>query len=208
MNPFALNDAARDAIAEAVERGERRVEAVAQGDGDVVVLAGEIVMDGRRTRAVKWTIAHDPRRTRSFFSMTELLYLGGGGGRDLSPWGMSALGSTGCLCTQLAGPGAWTALVGRPRFGLLAATVADLNLRVAVVLHELALPAPLTRAVLAFAVREFVERVKPSDTDDWLTLVRTAQDISHERIEDYIAVATAGGPLVPETLAKPDRSRQ
>ena len=130
--------------------------------------------------------------------MTELLYLGGGGGRDLSPWGMSALGSTGCLCTT-RWTGRWTALVGRPRFGLLAATVADLNLRVAVVLHELALPAALARAVVAFAVREFVERVRPADTDDWLTLVRAAQDISHERIEDYVAVATAGGPLVPET---------
>ena len=51
MNPFALTDGARDAIAEAVERGERRIEAVARGDGDVIVVAGEIVMDGRRTRA-------------------------------------------------------------------------------------------------------------------------------------------------------------
>jgi hypothetical protein len=109
---------------------------------------------------------------------------------------MSALTSLGCICTQLAPPGLWTALVGRAQLGLLATTVADLNLRVAVMLRELQLPAALARSVLAAAVQDFVDRVQPSDADDWLTLVRTAQSVSRERIEDYVAAAAAGGPLV------------
>ena len=79
-------------------------------------------------------------------------------------------------------PGLWTTLIGRASLGLLAMSIPDLNLRVAVMLHELALPAALAKAVLAIAVREYVDRVRPSDGDDWLTLVRTAQDISRERI--------------------------
>ena len=85
MNPFSMTDGGQNAIAEAIERGERRVEALACGQGDVDAVAGEIAMDGRRARALKWTIDRDPRRTRSFFSMTELLYLGGGRDIDLVP---------------------------------------------------------------------------------------------------------------------------
>lgn len=202
MNSFALQDAARDAIADAVSRGQRRVDALAGGDSDVNALAREIAMDGWRVRALQWTIRHDPQRIGSFFSMTDLLYLGGGRGADLQAWGMSAVSSLGCICTQLAAPGAWTALIGRPQLGLLGTTVADLNLRVAVMLHDLQLPAGLAKSVLAAAVQDFIDRVQPSDTDDWLTLVRTAQSLSRERIEDYVAAATAGGPLVPDITTK------
>ena len=33
---------------------------------------------------------------------------------------------------------------------------------------------------------------------DWLTLARTARAFTRERIEDYVAAATAGGPLMPD----------
>jgi hypothetical protein len=201
MNPYALQDTASDAIAGALARGQRRVEALAGGEhNDVDAVAREIAMDGWRVQALRWTIGHDPDRIGSFFSMTDLLYLGGGAGVDLSAWGMSALTSLGCLCTRLAAPGLSSALVGRPQVGLLATIVADLNLRVAVALRELQLPAALARSVLAAAVQDFLDRVRPSDVDDWLTLVRAARGVSRERIEDYVAAAAAGGPLEFETL--------
>jgi hypothetical protein len=96
-------------------------------------------------------------------------------------------------------PGVWTLRVGRPHLGLLAATVADLNLRVAITLFELGLPAALAKSVLAVAVQEFVDETRPADSDDWLTFVRAARGLSRERIEDYVATAAFNGPLALET---------
>jgi len=65
-------------------------------------------------------------------------------------------------------------------------------------LATLRLPAPLAKTVVGAAMQEFVNRVRPNDPNDWLTLVRGASGVSRERIEDYVAAATADGPLVPE----------
>jgi hypothetical protein len=78
-------------------------------------------------------------------------------------------------------------------------SVPDLNLQVAVMLSTLRLPASLAKFILGAVVQEFVEQVRPNDPDDWSTLVRAASVISRERIEDYVAAATADGPLVPES---------
>jgi hypothetical protein len=83
--------------------------------------------------------------------------------------------------------------------GLPATLVSDLPLRVAVVLHNLQLPAVLAKPVLAAAMQDFVDSVNPTDGNDWLTLARAVQVIGAERFEDYVAAATADGPLVPET---------
>jgi hypothetical protein len=76
--------------------------------------------------------------------------------------------------------------------------MADLNLRVAVALSELKLPAALAKGVLAAAMQDYVDRVKPLYPDDWLTLVRSAQALSIQKMQDYVATLTANGPLVPE----------
>jgi hypothetical protein len=201
MNAFSLEDSARDAIADAVDRGLRRVSALDPAGPEFSAVVRETAMDGWRARALGWTVTHDSQRAASLFSMTDLLHLGGGGDLNLKPWGMSALNVTGCLCLAMPPPGLWTMLVGRPQLGLLASTVADLNLHVAVTLRELELPAALAKAVLASAVQEYVDQVRPSNPDDWLTLVRGAQDISRARIEDYVAAATFNGPLVLQTVS-------
>jgi hypothetical protein len=74
-----------------------------------------------------------------------------------------------------------------------------LPLNVAVVLHNLHLPAVLARPVLAAAMQDFVDATNPTDGNDWLTLARAAQAIDRARFEDYIASATADGPLVAES---------
>lgn len=197
LNPFDLHDLDRDQIAAAVERGEARVAALPEDGSGIDEVASEIRMDGWRRRALKWTLAHDPDRVGSFFSMTELLFLGRGPIGDLSAWGMSALASSGCFCTRLASPNQWRSLVGRPQLGLMASTVADLNLHIAVMLRKLRLPAAVAKSVLSAAVQDFIDEARPTDFNDWLTLVRTAQAVPRERIEDYVAIATADGPLVP-----------
>ena len=62
-------------------------------------------------------------------------------------------------------------------------------------LKELRLPAALARVVLSGAVQDFIDEVRPTDDADWLTMARTASSLSRERVEDYVALATATGPL-------------
>ena len=205
MDPRAMRHDDLDAIAGAIARGRHRVEALAEGDGDLNAVAREIAMDGWRVRGLGWSLRHEPERAPSWFSMTELLYLGGGRGTDLHVWGMSAVDVTGCICARLTEPGLWTALVGRPETRMLFATLADLNLQVAVALSEMRLPAALTKPVLEFAVRDFVDRAPSLHLDDWLTRVRAAQNLSYEQIEDYVSAVVVGGPLVWD--GNPEQSR-
>ena len=197
MNPRVLRNEDLGAIAEAVARGRRRVEALTGSDGDVNALVREISMDGWRLRALRWNIDHAPRSVNSLFSMTDFLYLGGGDRLDLDAWGMSAMKVIGCLCTRLAAPPLWTVLIGRLQPGLLVAAVADVNLHVAVALAEMQLPAALARSLLALAVQDFVDGVQIVHIDDWLARIQTAQGLTRERIEDYVAVVTVDGPLMP-----------
>jgi hypothetical protein len=204
MNPFALADADRDAIADAIARGGARIAALTPQSFEAV--ADEIALDGWRRRAATWSMAHDASWTSSIFSLTELLYLGGGPPpAGIDAWGMAAYLSEGCLCTRLVAPGGWWNLTGRPQLGLLATTVADLHLRVAVTLRELGLPAGIARHVLGAAVQDYIDEVRPTDNEDWLTLVRAAQGVPRDRIEDYVAAITADGPLVPDAPPAPPR---
>jgi hypothetical protein len=205
MDPRLLRNDDLEAIAAAIAQGRRRVEALAGGEGDLAAIAREIAMDGWRVRALQWTLRHEPQRVVSWFSATELLYLGGGDRIDLQAWGMPALDVIGCICARWTAPGLWTALAGRPQPGLLIATVADLNLRVAAALAEIRLPAALARSVLPFAVQDFVDRVQVLHADDWLTRVRAALALPRERIEDYVSAVTVEGPLVPDTPAETRR---
>jgi hypothetical protein len=84
--------------------------------------------------------------------------------------------------------------------------VPGLNLHVAMVL-KVQLPAALTRVVVSAAMQDFIDEVRPTDDADWLTQVRCARAVSRERIEDYVAAATATGPLVPDTTSEPPRER-
>jgi hypothetical protein len=131
--------------------------------------------------------------------MTELLVLGGGSPAAFHSWGTYAFRTTGCLCAHLARPAEWRSWWGLSQAGLPAILVADLPLNVAVVLHNLQLPAVLAKPVLAAAMQDFVDATNPTDGNDWLTLSRAAQAIDRARFEDYVASAAADGPLVAES---------
>ena len=208
VDPRALTDQDRDEIAARVERGLTRVDAMRSGPGTTETadaLAREAGLDGWRARALGWTARHEPARAASLLSMTELLVLGGGSPSAFNPWGMYALRTAGCLCTELAAPRKWRSWWGLSQAGLPAAMAADLPLRVAVVLHNLHLPSALAKPVLAAAMQDFIDGVNPTDGNDWLTLARAAQAVGRERFEDYIAAATADGPLLPDVPETPDR---
>jgi hypothetical protein len=197
MDPRALTDESRDEIAADVERGRQRMNAIGPDVGESI--ARELRLDGWRTRALAWTARHEPERSIGLVTMAELLVLGGGRPSSFNAWGTYAARTSGCFCSRLSSPGLWQSWWGLPQLGLPATLVSDLPLRVAVVLHNLHLPAVLAKPVLAAATQDFLDGVNPTDGNDWLTLARAVQAIGAERFEDYVAAATADGPLVPES---------
>lgn len=200
MDPARLTDPDRVRLAEAVARGRQRAVSLVEQPDEAGAVGDLIGLDGRRRRELAWTLAQGSAvGAESFFSLAELLVLGGGApGVDLSAWGTSGMQVDGCTCTRWMLPNRWRLLSGRPQLGLMAAVFPDLNLRVALVLGELDVPAQLTRTVLAPAALEFIEEVRLTDANDWASLVAAARLVSRERIEDYVATGAAvDGPLVP-----------
>lgn len=75
----------------------------------------------------------------------------------------------------------------------------DLNVAVALEFRELHLPAPLVRTALSVGMQDFIDDTVMVGPSDWWTLTRNAQGLRRQRVEDYVAVATAvDGPLIPE----------
>jgi hypothetical protein len=166
-------------------------------------------MDGWRRRAGRWAIAHDAALVPSFFSLTELLHLGAPpADLALNIWGMARDATDACVCIDTPTPGRAAIVVGRPQLGLIAAEVADLNLHIAEALHARGLPASLAPGVLAAAIQDYIEQVRPLHPSDWLTLVRAAQAIPDDRVDDYIAALTTDGPLAPERASGGPEGRQ
>ena len=198
MDPLALTDADRDRIAAAIAAGAGRASprsAVRATPGRPwpTRCAWTAGVAGR-PRGCSSTIAARCRscsRSRNFSS--------GAAKRPApsTPGAHRACQADGCLCLEMAPTFAWRIRAGRPQLGLLSTAVADLNLHIALTLQQLRLPAALGQDVLGAAAQDFVDEVRPTDPDDWLSLVRGARTASRERIEDYVAASAAVGPLVP-----------
>jgi hypothetical protein len=114
---------------------------------------------------------------------------------------MASDGSDACACVQAPQPGRAAIFVGRPQLGLLATEVADVNLHIAELLSARKLPASLAPGVLAAALQDYIDQVRPLHASDWLTLVRAAQTIPDDRVDDYVAALTTDGPLAPDRPA-------
>jgi hypothetical protein len=202
MDPARLKDSDRDAIVTAIERGRSRVEAALSSGGEALTsVMDALEFEPRRRRALAWTMTRDRPRAQDGFALVELLALGAvADDVDLDAWGTSALASTGCPCTALAPTDTWRHLESRPQAGLLASVSSDLNLRVALELRALTMPAALAHQVLSAATLEFAESADPIDGQDRLALARAAGEMPRSRIEDYIAATAAvGGALVPDS---------
>ena len=199
MDPRTLGDSDRAMIVGAIARGRLRIDALVSNPADTDALADAVRLDGQRRRALQWTLQQRPADAPSIFSLAEQMALGGGApGADVDAWGMAAASSLGCACTRMIAPGGWSLFSGRPQLAFMSFVVSDLNLRVATILSEMGLPAALERPVLAAAVQDFIDEAAPADADDWLSLAQSAQSLTRQRVEDYVAAAAAvDGPLVP-----------
>lgn len=195
-----LDDTSAQRLLGWLQAGRARV--LALGPAMLTPVLDSLGIDPRRQRAILWAARVTPQDVPRMFLRTELVLLGRGPEGELPhAWGAAQIAATGCLCLQFPAPPAVQRFTGRAGSGLLATRMTELKLRVLELLAELRLPAALARGVLAAAMQEYLEELRPAHGDDWYTLARQVDEVTMTRFEDYVAALTAGGPLVPAAPA-------
>ena len=195
LNPRAIDDAALEDIARGIDQGRQRVEKAIGGVESLEALAAEIRMSPSRRGLLAWSARHTSSAVLQLFSLGELFRLGGGQPGSIDPWGTAQDSLTGCWCVRFPDDSALDLAIGRADTGQLGVRLAELNLRVAVLLAELRVPATLFPHVMALATQDYVDSVPLVYGDDWAALAGRAWAISRERMEDYVAAVVASGPV-------------
>jgi hypothetical protein len=191
---FAIDQASAALVMDCLREGRR----VARDPLRLSDRLDRLSLDGRRREALRWAAQQAPDEIEDLLLRTELALLGRSTDVPLPAiWGQADTARSGCLCLAFPDPPAIDRVTGRAGTGLLTSRIADLKLRVLEVLDELRLPAVLARGVLASAMQDYLDEVRPAHGDDWLALARHVDRVARERFDDYIAALTAGGPLVP-----------
>ena len=206
----SLTEADRDTIVAATRKGRERLAAV-RTPAEAAALADEIRLSPARRTLLPWVVAHEPARVAAFLSPSELLWLG----LEKKPvdprlhaWGAPGEPRLGCLCLQLLDRRPWETLAGRRNSGMQASGFPDLNLRLGELLAELQMPAQLLGPVLAAATLDFINTVTSRDQDDRRGLVEFVHALRLERVEEYLALLTTDGPLVPTSdVSQPAAAR-
>jgi hypothetical protein len=194
------DDRSRDRALEIVARGRARLAGLTAAAGDALDAARAAGLSAWRREALVWSLTHDPASVPRALSTTELAWLGGPDAAAqavLDAWGTSAIAATGELATRFPAARPWEDVVGHDASAGLAASLADLNLRVAAFLADRKLPSALARDLLSAATLELVDRVNAPRADDWRAIVDSIRAIPDTRFEDYVAALTADGPLRP-----------
>jgi hypothetical protein len=198
-------DADRDRIAAAIRKGRDRLAGAGGLTPDQArAIAAAIGLDGPRRTLLIWNAAHASDRVAGFLSPSELLWLGLEPAADrvstdarLNMWGGPARPRLGCLCLQMLDRQPLDPFTGRWGSGIFASAFPDLNLRLAELLNELRMPAALLGPVLTAATPELVTHTVSRDADDRRALVDFVASLTVDRLEQYLALLTTDGPLVP-----------
>ena len=202
LNPFAMSDAARDEIAASIARGRARAAALPQDRSNLDELSRAAGLSEWRREALAWTVAQNRQDAAPQFSLLELFWIGSPipeAARSFDAWGAAALPLTGCLCLEMPHPGAWEDLGGRAA-AVLGTRGADVALQIAETLAALKLPASLAAALGGYATQDVIEHAQLAYVDDWEEFGRAARELPRDRMLDYIAALTAGGPLAAKTV--------
>jgi hypothetical protein len=197
--PQMYTDGDRDVIVAAFQKAREALRAIRTAADAAALLKDRSLGPARRT-LLTWVASHDRDRLESFLSYSDLLRFGLDDDTPrpgLNNWGTSAEPRNGCLCLQLADHSVSESLAGRPESGALATSFPDLNLRLAELLHELRMPASLLAPVLASATLDFITNARSRGHDDRRGLLEFVQGLAPDRVEQYLALLTTDGPLVP-----------
>jgi hypothetical protein len=207
--PQMFTDGDRDVIVAAFQKARAALRGIRTA-ADAAALLKDRAMDPARRTLLTWMATHDRDRLESFLSYSDLLRFGlddDAPRPGLDNWGTSAEPRNGCLCLQLADHSVSESLAGRPESGALATSFPDLNLRLAELLYELRMPASLLAPVLASATLDFITNARSRGHDDRRGLLEFVQGLAPDRVEQYLALLTTDGPLVPvDTGSEPHAS--
>jgi hypothetical protein len=199
IEPAWLSDEDLGRIVAAMQAGRARIAALRSARA-ARVLAEELRLSPARASLLSWTVEHEPARASASLSPGELLQIGLGDVPDdstLHAWGAPVLSRTGCLCLRLPRREPGEVIGGRWGSGVFVSAFPDLNLRLAELLAEMQMPPALLGPVLASATLDFVNTLVSRDEDDRRGLVEFVQALDRTRLEQYLALLTTDGPLVP-----------
>lgn len=196
MDPWRLTPADNQALIAALRGGRERLAAL-RSDGDGVSVATALNLSPTRRSLLSWALAHESDASR--LSPYELLRLGvePDEADRFDAWGVHGEPRIGCFCLQMPSGRQADLLAGRWHTGVLATGFPDLNVRLAEMLAELKMPATLLPSVLAAATWDFVINVRSRDYDDRQGMVEFVDGLTRDRVEQYLALLTTDGPLVP-----------
>jgi hypothetical protein len=199
MEPDRLTADEHGAIVQALKRGRQRVSAM-ESPADAEQVAAAARLPAARRSLFIWNVAEDRGRAAASLAPSELLAVGldGAPPRALDAWGVSGEPRLGCHCLQLPGRPV-DVFAGRWFSGILATGFSDLNIRVAEILDEMRMPGALLAPVLAAATWDFVMNMHSNDFDDRNGWIDFATAVGLDRVEQYLALLTTDGPLVPIT---------
>jgi hypothetical protein len=193
MRPLALNEELRDDLAQALHRGWLRAASLTAGDVDAT--AARLGLEAWRREA--WRRALDAEAGVPFLTLSELAVLGEAPAPGCDAYGASRVLLGGGLCLAPVRLESGASVAGFEDDGVKAAGVADLALRILMIVAEEALPAALVQAVAARTVSDLIDTARPADAADGLALARAAAGLRRDRIDDAVASLAATGALVP-----------
>jgi hypothetical protein len=198
LNPRLLTNADLAAIGGALNLGRERVRSAARNPDARDALAAGVGMSGVRRQLLTWTADHAPDQVERLFSVSETFWIGTDAGAvermAAEVWGMSREAMTGCYCLWFPPAGSWDTLVGRESTKQLGSAIVDVNLRVAGLLADAKVPAPLFAGVMTMAIRDYLDTVPALYFDDWEAISTHAWSLTRERVEDYVSAVVASGP--------------
>ena len=197
--PFDQSDADRDALVSALALGRQRLEDIVTQPSRWAGAADAMRIHDFRRELLSWTIEHEPAALPLLVSLGELVQLGHVGGASAGPpqsWGTSGRAYDGRWSIRYPDPLTLDLLAGRKGGSLTVGLAPDLLLSVAEAMHARQLPAVLTKSVLECAARDAIDELQLQYYDDWVTLIGHTRVVP-ERLDEYLASLTSGGPLVP-----------
>lgn len=144
-------------------------------------------VDGWRTNAIAWEIAHSRSDALRSLTMTELAWLGEPPGQreDGRTWSGSSRLLDGCLCRFRARHVTHEQLRGR-RLGVQALRPHDIELRLAELLASLGLDVGLVPVLQPMAFQDWLDRSRPAWSDDWEAFTTWPRALTVERVEEYL----------------------
>ena len=210
-SPFAVSDAERDALSDAIRRGRARLRGVTAHPAALPDLVRAARVNEWWREALPWAQTHEPERVPDYFTLADLARIGEAEvapGPPLDAWGAAWLETEGCLCLRVPRPGMRETLAGRFGTALMAEQFTDVQLFVAEALADLGLPAQLARSVMALAARDVLDTYQPAYIDDWTALATAVHRLAGGRVVDYVSALTSGGPMIPDDGERTDDVRR